>query len=120
MYTTQFRDGNYLWDWDNKCLIRYNDDSSVIVKGNASSKTNTAFPIAVNEDILDLLGFKSNHNGGYILGCNEIIFDGCAPYGNPYKLKDKPVRYLNDIQNICEDNGITLNIDEVKLYYLLK
>ncbi len=122
MYSTQFRNGDYLWDNDNGCLIRYHDDSPEVVKGTTSaSKSNTAFPIAVNEDILcDVLGFDLDGKGGYTFDEMEINFNGAKPYGEPYTLKGESVRYLNDIQNICEDNGIEFNIDEDKLYDYLK
>ena len=124
MLNITVNDGNYLWDSDNKALIKFGAINSEIVKETTQRrlKVSCAFLIPINEDILfDVLGFASNNDGGYILNNVEIKFNGKAQIGNsPYEIDGSPILYLSDIQNEFHKKGISLQIDEDMLFKVLK
>lgn len=116
MYTFEFRVGNYFWDKQNRRLIKYGDVYSV----DGQEGLHVAFPIPIDEGLLELIGF-TNNNGEYIYkGQSEISIkiDGMNPYG-VLTLFGKTIVFLNDIQNAFEDYNRPLNIDEKVLENML-
>ena len=120
-YTTTFREGVFLWEITHHRLVRYHDNELEVISGaNDAAAIVSCFPIPINEEILyDLLGFTSDGRGGYQLEACCIVFDGTEQTGMPFSIDGRPILYLNDLQVICEDKGVTLNIDETKLYHIL-
>lgn len=108
-------EGNYLWDSWNQRLIKYDNNNSIVL-GNISNSQNcnVAFPIPLNEDVLEALDFVSNNNAGYSNGSIVIKIDG-TNLNSILVLNGIPVLYVSDIQNYCMNNKLKLKITESKL-----
>ena len=112
MYTFEFREGNYFWDKQNHRLIKYGE----VCPCGYQTGTSLAFPIPINEELLEIIGF-TNNNGQYVYVDDpkiSIKIDGINLYGI-LTLFGKTVVFLNDIQNAFEDEKHFLLIDENKL-----
>ena len=111
-FNLSIKDGNYLWDYKNKELVRYGFTGTVIIglTSNNEIRVQTAFPIPLYEEMLGCLGFESNNNGEYVNGDKVIKIDGTNST-SVLCVNDNPVVYVSDVQNIYTD----LNIDEVQL-----
>ena len=113
-YTINIENDDYLWDRNNQQLIKYNEKGSVVIGYIRNFNVSVASPIPLNEDILDAIGFPTNNNAGYTNGEITINIDGCNPKGI-LVCEGETVHYVSDIQNICRQKGIELQIDESKL-----
>ena len=112
-YEIEIEDGDYLWDSVNKKLIKYSTIGSVVIGAVPNSYSiNVAFPIVLNEDVLNAIGFHCNGKAGYDdNNGNTIMIDGTCKE-SILVLQGKPVRYVSDVQNICRLNGTPPSIDE--------
>ena len=65
-YEIEIEDNDYLWDSVNKRLIKYFTNGSVVIGAVRNSQSiNVAFPIVLNEDVLNAIGFHYNGKVGY-------------------------------------------------------
>lgn len=117
-YKFDFQKGNYFYDKDNDNLIRYKEDVIQNTLTNPN-QTSVATPISLNEDILkDALGFQDDGKGGYVKGGIQIDLNGTSPI-SILSCFGKPIIFLNDLQNVCQENGENLQIDDQKLRQVL-
>lgn len=109
----KYNNGNYLWDSTNEVLIKIGE-SNTYVDG-----VNTTFPIPLNEDILELLGFNAR-NAGYEDDKNHFIeIRGASPESLLW-FNGLPVKNLHELQNEFSNIGDSLIVDETKLQELLE
>lgn len=115
-YKIVIEDNDYLWNSERGQLVKYNSASSTVVIGSISPDTsvNVAFPIQLNEDVLEAIGFNANGNAKYSNGNYVINIDGKNPE-SILQIDGNPIRYVSDLQNFCRLKGEELNIDEEKL-----
>lgn len=114
-YSVVIEDNDYLWNSTNNQLVKYQTNGSVLI-GSVPSTTyvQVAFPIPLNEDVLEAIGFLRNDNAEYANGSYVIKTNGTNPE-SILQIEGTPIRYLSDIQNFCRTKGNELYIDETKL-----
>lgn len=113
-YVFVMEDGDYLYDSSHQCLVEFKNDGSVVIGNIPNAGVCVAFPISLNEDVLEAIGFSSNENGEYKNG-NLVIKIECT---NPYSIlqfEGEPVLFVSDIQNVCRKKGYPLKIDKISL-----
>lgn len=115
-FEVSIEDNDYLWDNTNKRLVKYSSNTPELVLGTipANLPCSTAFPINLNEDVLEAIGFQVKNNAEYQCGNNIIKIDGTNPK-SILVFEGKPVLFVSDIQNICRKKREELEIDETKL-----
>lgn len=96
-------------------LVKYQTNGSVLI-GSVPSTTcvQVAFPIPLNEGVLEAIGFLPNNNAEYANGSYVIRTNGTNPE-SILRIEGTPIRYLSDIQNFCRSKGEELFIDELRL-----
>lgn len=107
-------DNDYLWNIESNQLVKYKDGGSLAIGCNSSVQV--AYPIPLNEDVLEAIGFKSNGNAEYVYGERRFVVKmDCAKPGSILQIDGNPIRYVSDLQNFCRTKGNELYIDETKL-----
>lgn len=104
-YSVVIEDNDYLWNNTNNQLVIYHANGSVLI-GSVPSTTcvQVAFPIPLNEDVLEAIGFLPNNNAEYANGSYVIRTNGTNPE-SILQIEGTPIRYLSDIQNFCRSKG---------------
>ena len=102
----QYRKGNLFWNKEKQEIVSYDEDETY--PSDVFHGLRTATEIPLNEDILRELGFKKNNglyddNNGHIITCDSNGY---------WKVNDKRVFSLDDLQNAFEDLGEPLSIDD--------
>lgn len=112
-----FRKGNYLWNKNNHTIVCCDSTNKNVF----SNGVQVAFPILLNEEVLEILGFKTNNNCGYE-DCNGHIIElfGTSLSRNVLKYKNVEIKYIHELQDVFEDNGGELNVNETSLANYLK
>lgn len=107
-----FQFGDLLWNKEDGIFISVGQQPEML---SIDEHINVAFPIEITEEILqDVLGFKKESNGDYIY--NNIRVEQnltCSPYN--YFCEGKPVKYINDIQQIAKGKNMIIKFDLQKL-----
>ncbi len=118
-YKIIIEEGDYLWDNDNQCLVKYKHDGSVIIGSIPPLGSNTAYPIGLKEDVLSAIGFQGNGKAEYVNGNNTIKIDGNNAE-SILVIENTPVRYVSDIQHFFKEKGEDPDIDETQLANVCK
>ena len=113
-YVFVIEDGDYLYDSIHQRLVEFKKDGSVVIGNIPNTGVCVAFPISLNEDVLEAIGFKSNGNAQYVNGDYVINIDCTNPY-SILQFEGKPVLFVSDIQNECRKKGYPLDIDKNSL-----
>lgn len=114
-YKTVIEDNDYLWDGTNNQLIQYKAEGSVAIGTSSfNSGVKVAFPIPLNEEVLEAIGFISNSKAEYVNENFVVKIDGTNPT-SILQIEGTPIQYVSDIQNFCRNKGTELNIDKNKL-----
>lgn len=117
IYKFDFETGNFFWDKENSRLIPYGTNTRNSF--DYQRGTSVAFPIPINEEILkNVLGFQDDGKGGYIKDDIQIELNGIEA-DSLLICFGVPIFFLNDLQNVCQKNGKSLEIDEQKLKDIL-
>lgn len=107
-----FQLGDILWNKEDGIIISVGQQPEILSK---DEHINVAFPIEITEEILqDVLGFKKESNGDYIYNYIRVEQNSTCPTYN-YSSEGKPVKYINDIQQIARGRNTTIKLDLQKL-----